>query len=55
MCIGYELRGKKLDYFPAAVEDQLEVRPIYRSFKDGILQLKVLKNLMIYQKMQKII
>ena len=33
MCIGYELRGKKLDYFPAAVEDQLEVRPIYRSFK----------------------
>ena len=33
MCIGYELRGKKLDYFPAAVEDQLEVKPIYRSFK----------------------
>ena len=33
MCIGYELRGKKLDYFPAAVEDQLEVRPIYRSFE----------------------
>ena len=33
MCIGYELRGKKLDYFPAAVEDQLEVKPIYRTFK----------------------
>ena len=33
MCIGYELRGKKLDYLPAAVEDQLEVKPIYRSFK----------------------
>ena len=33
MCIGYELKGKKLDYFPAAVEDQLEVKPIYRTFK----------------------
>ncbi len=33
MCIGYELRGKKIDYLPAAVEDQLEVKPIYKSFK----------------------
>ena len=33
MCVGYELRGKKIDYLPAAVEDQLEVKPIYKSFK----------------------
>ena len=31
MCIGYELNGKKLDYLPAAVEDQLKVKPIYKS------------------------
>ena len=33
MCIGYELRGKKIDYLPAAVEDQLQVKPIYKTFE----------------------
>ena len=33
MCIGYELKGKKIDYLPAAVEDQLLVKPIYKEFK----------------------
>ena len=55
MCIGYELKGKKIDYLPAAVEDQLQVKPIYKILKDGILQLKASKLLKIYQKMQKII
>ncbi|MDA8569674.1 adenylosuccinate synthase [Candidatus Pelagibacter bacterium] len=32
MCVKYELDGKKLDYFPAAVEDQLKIRPIYKTF-----------------------
>ncbi len=34
ICTGYELRGKKIDYLPAAVEDQLEVKPIYQIY-DG--------------------
>ena len=33
MCVGYEIRGKKIDYLPAAVEDQLQVKPIYKNFK----------------------
>ncbi len=33
MCIGYKLRNKKLDYLPAAFEDQLEVKPIYKVFQ----------------------
>ena len=33
ICIGYELKGKKIDYLPAAVEDQLKVKPIYKIFK----------------------
>ena len=33
ICIGYELKGKKIDYLPAAVEDQLLVKPIYKKFK----------------------
>ena len=33
ICIGYDLRGNKIDYLPAAVEDQLKVKPIYKNFK----------------------
>ena len=33
MCIAYELNGKKIDYLPAAVDDQLRVKPIYKIFK----------------------
>ena len=44
MCIGYELRGKKIDYLPAAVEDQLEVKPIYKSFKGWKTSTKGLKS-----------
>ena len=33
MCIGYEINGKKIDYLPAAVEDQLRVKPVYKKFK----------------------
>ena len=32
MCIQYELDGKKLDYLPAAVDDQLRIKPIYQIF-----------------------
>ena len=32
MCVEYELDGKKIDYLPAAVEDQLKIRPIYKTF-----------------------
>ena len=33
MCIKYEVNGKEIDYLPAAVEDQLKVKPIYKIFK----------------------
>ena len=33
MCIGYELNGKTIDHFPAAVEDQLNVKPLYKKFE----------------------
>jgi adenylosuccinate synthase len=32
MCIGYEISGKKIDYLPAASEDQFNIKPIYKSF-----------------------
>ena len=33
LCVAYELNGKEIDYFPAAVEDQLNVKPVYKTFK----------------------
>ena len=48
MCIGYELKGKKIDYLPAAVEDQLKVKPIYKSYngwKTSTKGIKLFKNL----------
>ena len=33
MCIKYEVNGKKIEYLPAAVEDQLKVKPIYKTFE----------------------
>ena len=33
MCIQYELNGKKLDYLPAASEDQFNIKPVYKTFK----------------------
>jgi adenylosuccinate synthase len=32
MCVEYDLDGKKMDYLPAAVEDQLKIKPIYKTF-----------------------
>ena len=32
MCVNYELDGQKIDYLPAAVEDQLKIKPIYKTF-----------------------
>ena len=28
MCVAYEIDGKKMDYLPAAFEDQLKVKPL---------------------------
>ena len=33
VCVAYDLNGKEIDYFPAAVEDQLNVKPVYKKFK----------------------
>ena len=33
MCIAYELDGKKIDYLPASIDDQLKVKPVYKIFE----------------------
>ena len=44
MCVAYELDGKQVDYLPAAVDDQLKVKPIYKSFKGWKSSTKGIKN-----------
>ena len=34
ICVAYEINGKEIDYLPAAVDDQLKVKPIYKTY-DG--------------------
>ena len=45
MCIKYELDGKEIDYFPAAVEDQLMIKPIYQNFPGWKTQTNGIKNI----------
>ena len=33
MCIAYEIDGKQIDYLPASAEEQLKIKPIYKTFK----------------------
>ena len=44
MCIAYDLDGNKIDYLPAAVDDQLKVKPIYKTFKGWKSSTKGIKN-----------
>ena len=45
MCIQYDLDGKKIDYLPAAVEDQLKIKPIYKTFSGWKTSTKGIKNM----------
>ena len=45
MCVQYELDDKKIDYLPAAVEDQLKIKPIYKTFPGWKVSTKGIKNL----------
>ena len=45
ICVQYELNGKKIDYLPAAAEDQLNVKPIYQIFEGWKSSTKGIKNI----------
>tara|TARA_B100000686_G_scaffold138887_1_gene146337 strand:- start:3745 stop:5037 length:1293 start_codon:yes stop_codon:yes gene_type:complete len=37
ICIAYRLNGKKIDYFPSSLHDQIRAKPVYKRF-DGWLK-----------------
>ncbi len=45
MCVQYKLDGKTIDYLPAAVEDQLKIKPVYKSFPGWKVSTNGIKNL----------
>jgi len=45
MCVEYELNGKKIDYLPAASEDQFNIKPIYKTFPGWKSQTQGIRNL----------
>tara|TARA_B100000989_G_scaffold277037_1_gene237706 strand:+ start:430 stop:1722 length:1293 start_codon:yes stop_codon:yes gene_type:complete len=44
MCVSYELDGNEIDYLPAAVDDQLRVKPVYKTFEGWKVSTKGIKN-----------
>ncbi len=45
ICIEYDLDGKKINYLPASVEDQLKIKPIYKTFKGWKKTTNGIKNI----------
>ena len=45
ICIAYNLNGKEIDYLPAAVDDQLKVKPIYKTFNGWKSSTKGIKDI----------
>ena len=45
MCIQYDLNGKKIDYLPASVEDQLMIKPIYKIYPGWKSSTNGIKNI----------
>ena len=36
VCIAYKLNGKRIDYFPSSLQDQIKVKPIYKKFSGWV-------------------
>ena len=54
VCIKYKLEGKEIDYFPAAVEDQKKVEPVYKTFKGWKSETRGTRNIEDLPEMAKI-
>ena len=44
ICVAYELDGKKIDYLPAAVDEQVKVKPLYKTYKGWKSSTEGIKN-----------
>ena len=45
MCIEYNLDGQKIDYLPAASEDQFNIKPVYKTFPGWKTKTQGIRNI----------
>ena len=43
ICVAYKLNGKKIDYFPSALQDQIKAKPIYKRMNGWLKNTKGIK------------
>jgi len=43
ICVGYKIKGKKIDYLPGSLEDQFKIKPIYKRFDGWLKNTKGIK------------
>ncbi len=43
ICVAYRLNGKRIDYFPSSLHDQIRVQPIYKRFDGWLKNTKGIK------------
>ena len=44
VCVAYDLNGKNIDYLPASINEQINVKPIYKTFKGWKSSTEGIKN-----------
>tara|TARA_B100000686_G_scaffold9650_1_gene9764 strand:- start:3989 stop:5278 length:1290 start_codon:yes stop_codon:yes gene_type:complete len=43
ICVAYKLKGKKIDYLPSSLQDQIKVKPVYKKFNGWMKKTKSIK------------
>jgi adenylosuccinate synthase len=43
ICVAYKLNGKKIDYFPSSLQDQTQVKPVYKKFNGWLANTSGIK------------
>jgi len=43
ICVAYKLNGKKIDYFPSSLQDQIKVKPVYKKFNGWLTNTSGIK------------
>jgi adenylosuccinate synthase len=43
ICVAYKLNGKKIDYFPSSLQDQIQVKPVYKKFNGWLTNTSGIK------------
>ena len=43
VCVAYKLNGKKIEYLPTSLNDQIKIKPVYRRFNGWLKNTKGIK------------